>query len=165
VAPAFTRQKLMSGTELTSLAVRQTLARIGPQCEKLVLPSLVPIYIRPDQNDAKVRQIGTGFLLLHNRRPVLMTAKHVLYGKKFNERPFEKYAVFNGLLRPLLELKSTDMVKATAHDLCCIYADEFGTQRCLPETVLAPSHTPSTLISIYGLLGRDFFGEASETDL
>ena len=134
----------------------QAMARIGKLCRQLIGPSLVPIYIRPGQQDVNVCQIGTGFLILHRDRPALLTAKHVLYGHKFDESPFEKYIVFDGKLRPLFELKSDSIVKATEYDLCWLFVDELETTRCLPETRLNGSQPPSNLISIYGLLARDF---------
>jgi hypothetical protein len=127
----------------------------GIRSRELVEPSLVAIYARPSGSDISVRQIGTGFLIAQDGRPVLVTAKHVLYGQRYDEDPWTKHAVFNGLLRGLFELRSTEIFQDLNNDLAAVHADEFGLDRCLPVSWLSQEAT-CELILLHGYLARDF---------
>lgn len=75
---------------------QQFLVALRPLADRLVRPSLAPIYVeRPGKPP---EQSGTGFLINHRDRPLLVTAKHCL----FDDGPaLEKLILFDGRFRPL----------------------------------------------------------------
>jgi hypothetical protein len=87
---------------------------------------------------------------------VLVTARHVLYGHKCDEDPFSKYVWFSGDLMQLIELQSETILRDRNNDLAAMYADELGLPCCLAMSCLLPTETTCELITIYGLLTRDF---------
>lgn len=56
----------------------------------LVQPSLVAIYASHSRRPTEPVQVGTGFLVAHCSRPVLITAEHVLRGNNGKENPGDK---------------------------------------------------------------------------
>jgi hypothetical protein len=80
---------------------RALLARARVNAERLVFPALVAIYQRPGGSDKATVQSGTGFLINLHERPVLVTARHTLFGRRFDEDPWTKHVVFQGRLRGL----------------------------------------------------------------
>jgi hypothetical protein len=122
----------------------------------LVFPALVAIYERPDGSDIATFQSGTGFLIRLRGRPALVTARHTLYGHRFDEDPWKKHIVFNGRLRSLFELRTNKILQHLSDDLTALYADELGLAGSLPPSCLLPTEATCPLVSIYGFLGRDF---------
>jgi hypothetical protein len=129
---------------------------LGAQADSLVRPAIEPIYTRPGGSDHATHQSGTGFLINYRGRPVLITARHVLYGHLFDEDPFTKHIAFNGRLRGLFELQSQEVLQDCNNDLAAVYVDELGLGRCLPMSCLSSGEATCELLSIYGLLARDF---------
>lgn len=142
--------------EIHTMVISGIMTRVRYHAEALVLRSLVPIYSRPNGNDFQTRQIGSGFLVAHNGRPTLVTAKHVLFGHRDDENPGEKYIVFGGSLRPLSELAPRDVYSGAVDDLTAVHVDEIELGRCLPESCLVGSGNAVQLLTIFGLLSRDF---------
>jgi hypothetical protein len=137
-------------------ANRVLLARARVNAERLVFPSLVAIYKRPGGSDRAAFQSGTGFLINHRGRPALVTARHTLYGPRFNEDPWTNHIVFNGRLRGLFELRTDKILHHLSDDLTALYADELGLDGSLPACRLLAAEAMCPVVSIYGFLGRDF---------
>ena len=134
---------------------RALLARARANAERLVFSALVAIYERPGGSDRATFQTGTGFLINLRGRPVLVTARHTLFGPRFDEDPWTKHIVFQGRLRGLFELKA-DKIHHLRHDLAALYVDELGLSGSVPTSCLSLANTTFPLVSIYGFLGRDF---------
>src|SRR5579863_8544141 len=107
----------MSKTAPPTTGQRFLREKVQAQTERLVQPSLVAIYTWPDVAGAKPAQTGTGFLLNHRDRPLLITAAHCLYGHNNEESPFRKYIIFGGGLRQLADLKTGEIIRDTHKDL------------------------------------------------
>lgn len=129
---------------------------VGIRSKKLIEPSLVPIYARPDGVDTKTAQIGTGFLINLGGNCILITARHVLFGHRYNEDPFTRHIVFNGRLRGLFEIKSGEIFQDKNNDLAAVCVNELRMDHCLPISVLLPRDATCSLIAIHGFLARDF---------
>lgn len=142
--------------EVEKALVREFMKILAFRSNRMVEPSLVPIYLRPDGLDYKTRQVGTGFLIGLNGKSVLITARHVLFGHDYNEDPFTRHIVFDGRLRGLFELKSGEIFRDDNNDLAAVCVNEFGLNRCLPISCLLPAEATCSLIAIHGFLARDF---------
>ncbi len=138
------------------------LVKAGVHADRLVTPSLVPICTRPGGSDRATHQSGTGFLINYRGGPVLVTARHVLYGHKFDEDPLTKHIVFNGRLRPLCELRSEGVLQDLNNDLAALRVDELGLLECLPMSCLSSGGATCKWITLYGLLARDFRRKLSD---
>ena len=138
------------------------LVKAGVHADRLVTPSLVPICTRPGGSDRATHQSGTGFLINYRGGPVLVTARHVLYGHKFDEDPFTKHIVFKGRLRGLFELRSEEVLQDLNNDLAVAYVHELGLLECLPMSCLSSGEATCELITINGLLARDFRRKLSD---
>jgi Trypsin-like peptidase domain len=136
---------------------RQLLVALRPIADRLVRPSLVPIYI--ERSGKQLEQFGTGFLVNYRDRPLLITAAHCLFN---DSSVFEKHIFFEGRLRLLNELHTGEVISDPTNDLAVLYADELGLDRCLPMSCLVSGETTCGLISIIGFLGRDFKRELSK---
>jgi hypothetical protein len=137
-------------------ANRALLARARVNAERLVFPALVAIYTRRGGSDGATFQSGTGFLVNLGGRPVLVTARHALHGRCFDEDPWTKHIVFDGRLRGLFELRADKIFYHLNDDLAALYADEIGLAGSLPANCLLPMQVTCPAVSIYGFLGRDF---------
>jgi len=128
-------------------------AAIARNFRILVQPSIVAIYdahlLRPDIP----MQVGTGFLILHQSRPVLITAKHVLRGHSFNENPADKAAHLNGRWVYIGD-GSRELAEPNNRDLSVMFMDEFPQSQCLASP--ASSVLSSSIITMGGYLCRDF---------
>ena len=149
---------------ITMLKVEKALVRnfmqiLAFRSKRMVEPSLVPIYLRPDGLDSKTRQIGTGFLIALNGNCILISARHVLFGHRYDEDPSTRHVVFKSRLRGLSELKSGEIFLNDNNDLAAICVNEFGVNRCLPTSCLLPAEATCSLIAIHGFLARDFHRE------
>jgi len=128
---------------------------VADQSEKLVQPSLVAIYA--ENINGKPDQIGTGFLLLHNERPLLVTAKHVLYGHNFDEDPTEKLLFLEGELVHISESGVNEICSAKDHDIAAFYADCIEKNRCLTKYRFHSNQVSKlAVLTIHGYLSRDF---------
>ena len=138
-------------------ANRALLARARVQAERLVFPALVAIYTRLGGSDGATFQSGTGFLVnLDQGVPVLVTARHTLYGGRFDEDPWTKHIIFDGRLRGLFELRADKIFHHLHDDLAAVYVDEIGIAGSIPANCLEPTKVPGPAVSIYGFLSRDF---------
>jgi hypothetical protein len=131
----------------------------------LVQPHLVAIYLQETEPKAKTQQVGTGFLVRYKNRPVLITAKHTLYGKRGDENPGEKAIVVPGGLKLIGHLQSRELVQENTYDIAAMYVDEFDLARCLPLSSLTPVDVPPNSVTIYGYLARDFNLDRAEDAL
>ena len=120
-----------------------------------VLPSLVAIYASHHLKPEAPVQVGTGILISHKSRPVLVTARHVLRGHNFDEEPAEKAFHIDGRWvyvgdgpRSLFEAKD--------RDLAAFYADEFKFRPLLPPPAVTAANETANVITIGGFLARDF---------
>jgi hypothetical protein len=136
---------------------QQFLVALRPLADRLVRPSLAPIYIeRPGKPP---EQSGTGFLINHRDRPLLVTAKHCL----FDDGPaLEKLILFDGGFRPLGSLQAGEIISDPNNDLAVLYVDELGLERCIPVSCLIPGETTCGMIPTIGFLARDFKRELSK---
>ena len=71
--------------------VRNFMQILAFRSKRMVEPSLVPIYLRPDGLDSKLAQIGTGFLIALNGNCILISARHVLFGHRYDEDPSTRH--------------------------------------------------------------------------
>jgi hypothetical protein len=143
---------------------RLAMTRARENADRLVLPAIEAIYERPGGSDRATKQIGTGFCVNFCGRPVLVTARHTLYGHRYDkvpEDPFEKHIVFGGRLRGLFELRTGEVGYLESHDLAAVFADERGWAGSLSMSCLLPTEATCRLVSIYGLLSRDWVRELS----
>lgn len=128
-------------------------AEIAANYQRLVQPSTIAIYASHGSRPETPVQVGTGFLVLHQSRPVLITAKHVLRGHTFQEDPAEKAVHINGSWVYVGDGSRT-LAEPAGRDLSVMFMDEFAQGQCV---VLPPSTSPKPkLITIGGFLSRDF---------
>lgn len=120
-----------------------------------VQPSLVAIYCSQQHRPDTPVQTGTGFLVLHRSRPVLVTAKHVLRGKTFAENPAERAVHVNGRWVYIGD-GDRELVETADRDLALTYMDEFPPQQCLSADLIATDDQAVRIITIGGFLARDF---------
>jgi hypothetical protein len=130
---------------------KQLFTALRPLADRLVRPSLAPIYT--ERSGKPPEQSGTGFLVNHHDRPLLVTAKHCLFD---GDPAFEKLIFFSGAPRPLKELRTGEIISDPNNDLAVLYVDELGLDRCLPMSCLVPGEITSGVISTFGFLVRDF---------
>jgi len=124
--------------------------------KRLVMPSVVPIYDSLSENRADMpRQVGSGFLVAHHSRPVLITAKHTLRGRTFSEGPGDKAVHVDGRWVYIGDGIRT-IVEPTDRDVVMTYMDEFDLGRCLTESTVSAKDFPSKIITLGGFLARDF---------
>jgi hypothetical protein len=120
---------------------------------------LIAIYDeRPDQN-------GTGFLTVWNGKPLLVTAKHVLFGHEFDEDPLKKQVHVGDGLKALGELKVSRIADDQELDLAAVHITGFTLDRCLAYTTLRFDEAPPNALSIIGFLERDFRRSKEESAL
>ena len=98
------------------------LTRIASRAEQLMVPHLVAIYDGPKD---RPRQVATGLVFASKDRPVLLTAKHSLFGAGSNKNPMMKSIFVGGELRFIAELGSHRPVVDPSNDLVASYVDEF----------------------------------------
>jgi Trypsin-like peptidase domain len=134
--------------------------RIKETSHKLVQPHLVAIYGKAEPK-FKTEQIGTGFLVKHNGRPMLLTARHVLRGHNSDEEPSEKAIFVAGCLKRIGELRSQNLFFAMEHDIAAVHVDEFGLEKCLPLSCLSAVEPTTRLVTIHGFLAREFKRDTS----
>lgn len=141
-----------SGSQMSSVA-RILTAEIAANFQRLVQPSTIAIYASHGSRPDTPVQVGTGFLVKHQSRPVLITAKHVLRGHGFNYDPAEKAVHINGRWVYVGDGART-LVEPKGRDLSVMFMDEFSLDRCLD----APNSVPigSAIITMGGYLCRDF---------
>ncbi|MDF1687887.1 MAG: hypothetical protein P1U50_13950 [Parvibaculaceae bacterium] len=126
---------------------------VAQQFTCLVLPTLVPIYKSKDQDASQPDQIGTGFILKHNSRPMLITAKHTLVGHDGNDDASGK-AFFNNGKWVYVGDDGSKVFQSPDHDIACFYADTLADRPCLESRNIET--TDAKLITIGGYLARDF---------
>lgn len=141
-----------SGSQMSSVA-RILTAEIAANFQRLVQPSTIAIYASHGSRPDTTIQVGTGFLIKHQSRPVLITAKHVLRGHSLNDDPAEKAVHINGRWVYVGDGPRT-LVEPMGRDLSVMFMDEFSLDRCLD----APTSGPigSAIITMGGYLCRDF---------
>lgn len=113
-------------------------------------PHLIAIY------DERPDQIGTGLLTVWNGKPLLVTAKHVLFGHEFDEDPLTKQVHIGDGLKAIEELKISRITDNEELDLSAVHITGFPLDRCLPYTALRFDEAPPEALSIIGFLARDF---------
>ncbi|MER9414054.1 trypsin-like peptidase domain-containing protein [Mesorhizobium sp. M0589] len=122
---------------------------ISETVKESVLPHLVAIY--DDRGD----QRGSAFLTMWNGNQLLVTAKHCLFGHKFNEKPATK-SIFDGN-----ELRSLDVVARSQVacnqelDIAVVHVEGFASNRALPYSALQFNEPALGMVSIVGYLARD----------
>ena len=123
--------------------------------KRTVQPSLVPIYAEHARKSQNPVQVGTGFLILHNAKPVLVTAKHTLRGHTFTEDPATKAVHVNNEWVYIGD-GSRQLVEANEHDITMAYMEEFPATRCLSSANIAAQPYTPQVITFGGFLARDF---------
>jgi hypothetical protein len=127
--------------------------------QEMVQPHLVAIY-----ND-KPDQVGTAFLTIWHGKPILVTAKHTLFGVAFNENPLAKQVHLDGDLRTLGEISDSEIADNHDLDVAIMHVRGFDPARCLPYTALQFNASPPRMISLVGFLARDFHRSKTESTL
>ena len=130
-----------------------TLSLIASKGAQFVQPHLVAIY---DGSKDEPYQVATGTLIARNERPVLLTAKHSLFGEAGNGDLMTKSIFVEGELKLVKELVSHDLMVDPNNDLIAFYVDEFSPERCFPLTCLCRERETPALVTIFGYLARDF---------
>ncbi len=128
-------------------------AQIAANFQRLVQPSTIAIYASHGSRPDTPVQVGTGFLMRHQSRPVLITARHVIRGHTFKEDPAEKAVHINGSWVYVGD-GSRALAEPAGRDLSVMFMDEFALDRCL--ALPSPPTLNSTLITMGGYLSRDF---------
>ncbi len=128
-------------------------AEVAAKFQRLVQPNIIAIYASHKSRPDTPVQVGTGFLIQHQSRPVLITARHVLRGHTFKEDPAEKSVHINGSWVYVGDGSRT-LVEPEGRDLSVMFMDEFAPRQCLST----PSSRPpdSKIITMAGFLSRDF---------
>jgi hypothetical protein len=134
----------------------QTAMSLAANVFKLrILRHMVAIYAPNSRKPDFPDQVGTGFLISHNSRPVLVTAAHVFYGASFTEDPGEKSFFANGGL-VYIDAVSRQISQVKGYDVAVLYLDELAGKPQLPFSCLTWTGTPPRIITIGGYLARDF---------
>ncbi|MGN7804922.1 hypothetical protein ACTJKE_19690 [Ensifer sp. 22521] len=137
------------------MAIQSPFPLIARAFQLRIQPSLVAIYAPHSHRPNIVNQVGTGFLVSHNERPVVVTAMHTLYGRSFSEDPGEKSFHWNGQLH-FIDGSSRTILQNKVHDIAAFYADELATKPQLSLSSIALPRPLPTFITIGGYLARDF---------
>lgn len=136
------------------MTFKNSMKRVMDESTRLVLPSLVPIYERPE-GDASTRQIGTGFLVEAGERTFMLTAHHTLYGHNGDEDPSEKCIVARRKLRRLSDGQGRITFGIKEADVAGLCVRDLHDRTPLPFKSLYAS-MPSPTLVIQGFLARDF---------
>lgn len=133
--------------------IEQFIKEVELQFRRLVLPALVPIYASNPNGPSKPDQVGTGFLIESTSRPMLVTAKHTLFGHDGSEeagekalRKDEKWVYFGDV--------DSQIHSVGDRDIACVYVDELKNHPCLMLDSL--QSTSASPITFGGFLSRDF---------
>lgn len=135
------------------------IAHVPDAAAEFVQPYLLPIY------DDVPDQIGTGFLTVWNGRPLLVTAKHVLYGHGFDENPMSKLIFLWGTLNTIEEMAESQIIHDERMDVAILHIKSIPLERCLPYTCLKFETAPPEALSIMGFLERDFRRSKADSTL
>ncbi|RVN89004.1 hypothetical protein VPK21_001365 (plasmid) [Sinorhizobium kummerowiae] len=120
-----------------------------------IQPSLVAIYAPYSNRPNIVEQVGTGFLVKHNGRAVVITAMHTLYGSSGAEDPGEKSFHWDGQLH-CVDAVARVIAQEKDYDIAAFYADELATKPQLNETSIVWRDPLPPYITIGGYLAKDF---------
>ena len=135
-----------------------TIKSVITALKRHVLPSLVAIYDSHHVNPGNPVQVGTGFLLTHKSRPVLVTARHVLEGHNRDKSPAEMAFHVDGKWAYVGDGNGSRYLYygAEGRDLVAFYADELGQRPLLPAPAASVRADGVRVIAICGYLSRDF---------
>jgi hypothetical protein len=120
-----------------------------------IQPSLVAIYADHPFRPNVIFQTGTGYLVRHRDRPVIITAMHTLYGESEQEDPGSKSFFWDGKLHYVDDVPR-QIVREPNYDVAALFADELATKPQLSTGSIVWPTTPIPLITIGGYLARDF---------
>jgi hypothetical protein len=125
--------------------------------ERLVRPSLVAIYLPHPHKAMLLNQLGSGFLVAYGCKPILVTARHVLYGHCGGEDPADR-AVQIGASTVFVGDKTRNISRPREgeRDLCVVHMDEFPLSQCLPLSQVAGVPIQPGIVTFAGFLARDF---------
>jgi hypothetical protein len=112
--------------------LQQYFRQIATQSKVLVEPHLIAIY----KEVSGIQQVGTGFLVNLRGCPVLITAKHTLYGNKGNENPLDKKILVGRALTRLGDLVSHDVAADPNHDVAALCVSEYQLDHCFSSSSL-----------------------------
>jgi hypothetical protein len=143
----------------TIIGPGKLLTEVPLAIQEMVQPHLVAIY-----NDVP-DQVGTAFLTIWRGKPLLVTAKHTLFGVAFNENPLTKQLHLDGDLRTLGEVSDSEIADDHDLDVAIMHVRGFDLARCLPHAALQFDASPPSLISLVGFLARDFHRSKTESML
>lgn len=120
-----------------------------------ILPSLVALYYPHKAKPEIVNQIGTGYLIEHNSRPVVVTAAHNLLANDFKGKPDDLSFFWNGTLH-YFDSVARPYVFNKTYDVAAFYADELATKPKLPKSSIAWPHPAPEFITIGGYQASKF---------
>ncbi len=130
--------------------VQKHFQRIGDYATKLVEPFVIGIYAPRAEPKRGVGQVGTGFLVRHQKGTILVTAKHVLYGHYYDENPGDKLIIAAGGLTPLGDIGIGEVCKADDHDLACMILNELADAPAVEPAQIAGGDHQAREVTIYG---------------
>lgn len=128
---------------------------VGPLFGRLVLPSLVAVYASKLDRPGVPDQVGSAFLIKHRDRPLLVTAKHVLWGQNLDEDPGEKALMINGGWVYIGD-NGRKLNPSPTLDLVVTYIEEAAERKCLALETLCDTDRVPKFASFGGYLARDF---------
>lgn len=120
-----------------------------------ILPSLVALYYPHITRPDIVHQIGTGFLIEHNSRAVVITAAHNLLANDFKGKPNDLSFHWNGQLH-YFDSVAREYVCNVKYDVAAFYADELWTKPKLPKCSIAWPHPAPTFLTVGGYQASKF---------
>ncbi|MGO4638452.1 hypothetical protein AB4Z43_08450 [Mesorhizobium sp. 2RAF45] len=133
--------------------------------ERLVQSSLLSIYEDSYVGDYKVKQIGTAFIVSWTRRPLVVTARHCLFGHNDDESPEVKSIFLGGRLQRIAAVRSGVIMSVPEFDIAAFFVDGIPQSRCLPQSALDHSGGIPHVASLFGFLSKDFNRTASTGEL
>ena len=131
------------------------MANVKQAFARLVEPSLIAIYGANESRPEVPEQVGSGVLIQHRDRPVLVMAKHVLTGQNFDEDPAEKAVMVDGRWVYIGD-SGREVIQSKDLDLVVTCMDELATKKCLSADRITGSASIPKIASIGGYLARDF---------
>jgi hypothetical protein len=134
------------------MAEDEKMKQVYQNVQELLGASLIAFY--EDDGNKLATQTGSGFAVLVDGRPFILTAKHCLYGHHDEKTPSEFY-FHNG--EGLEKVPDEAVVSLPDDDIAGFFTDSIDVGRCLPESAIVGGPSAGTaMLLIYGFLHRDF---------
>jgi hypothetical protein len=127
--------------------------------------AIVAVYGEHEDDPTIADQVGTGFIVDSGKSHILVTAKHTLYGAKFNEQPFHKAIFVNGSLKRLDEINDSDIAHSKSDDIAALHIVKAADVRGMAHEQLEINPERVAVISLVGFLCRDLKRSRTRSEL